>query len=101
MDKINKTANLIKVAVPNDYNICNKLLQKIQAHADLSGKIKTIWNLNKVHITQIIIGAVGTFYNKFNDYISKVALTNHKFQAKEAEKIALLGTAHIVRSFYR
>ena len=101
MDKINKTANLIEVAVPNDYNICNKLLQKIQAHADLCGKIKTIWNLNKVHITSIMVGAVGKFYNKFDDDISKLGLTNHRFQAKEAEKIALLGTAHIVRSFYR
>ena len=26
VDKINKTANLIEVAVPNDYNTCNKRL---------------------------------------------------------------------------
>ena len=28
VDKINKTANLIEVAVPNDYNICNTSIYK-------------------------------------------------------------------------
>ena len=42
VDKINKTANLIEVAVPNDYNISNKRLQKIRAYTNLSGEIKTL-----------------------------------------------------------
>ena len=36
VDKIIKTANLIEVAVPNDYNICNKRLQKMRAYANAS-----------------------------------------------------------------
>ena len=66
-DKINKTVNLIAVPVPNDYNICNKHPQKIRAHKNLSGEIKTLWNLNKVQITPIIVGAMGTFYKKFDE----------------------------------
>ena len=88
VDKINKTANLIEIAVPNDYNICNKRLQKMRACTTLSGEIKTLWNLNKVQITSIIVGAMGTFHNKFDDDISKLRLTNHKFRAEEAEKTA-------------
>ena len=99
VDKINKKANLIEVAVPNDYNICNKCLQKIRANTNLSREIKTLWNLNKVRITPITVGFMETFYNKFDDDISKRGLTNHNFGAEEAQKIALLGTAHIVRSF--
>ena len=34
-DKINKTANLIEVAVLNDCNVCNKRLQKIRAYTNL------------------------------------------------------------------
>ena len=79
VDKINKTANLIEVAVPNDYNICNKRLQKIRAYTNLSGEIKTLWNLNKVQITPVIVGAMGTFYKRFDDVISKLGLMNHKF----------------------
>ena len=92
VDKINKTANMIEVAVPNDYNICSKRLQKIRAYTNLSGEIKTLWNLNKVQITPVIVGALGTFYKKFDDDISKLGV-------EEAKKIALLGTAHIVGSF--
>ena len=39
-----------------------------------------------------------TFYEIFDDDISKLGLTNHKSRPEEAQKIALLGTAHIVRS---
>ena len=41
------------------------------------------------------------FYNKFDDDISKLGLMNHKFRAEEAQKIAFLGTAHIVKSFLK
>ena len=99
VDKINKTASLMGVAVPNDYNICNKCLQKIQAYANLSSEIKTLWALNKVQMTAIIVGGMGTSYKKVDDDILKLGLMNHKFQTEEAQKIALLGTAHIIRSF--
>ena len=99
VDKINKTANLIEVSIPNDYNICNKRLQKIRACTNLSGENKAVWNFNKVQKTPVIVGAVGTFYKKFDDDISKLGLMNHKFRVEEAQKIALLGIAHIVRSF--
>ena len=39
LNKINKTANLIEVAIPNDYNICNKRIQKIRAYTNLSSEI--------------------------------------------------------------
>ena len=99
VDKINKTVSLIEVAVPNDYNICNKPLQKIRAYTNLSGEIKALWNLNKVQIIPVIVGAMRTFYKKIDDDISKLGLTNHKFRVEEAQKIALLGAAHIVRGF--
>ena len=72
VDKISKTDNLTEVAVPNDYKICNKRLQKIRAYANLSGEIKTLWNLNKLQITPVIVGAMGTFYKKCDDVISKL-----------------------------
>ena len=82
VDKINKTANLIEVAVPNDYNIYNKrqMLQSFGTYANLSGEIKTLWNLSKVQITLVIVGAMGTFYKNFDDDISKRGLMNNKFR---------------------
>ena len=40
VDKINKTANLIEVAVPNDCNICNKHLQKHEHIQICQGKLR-------------------------------------------------------------
>ena len=97
--KINKTANLTEVAFPNDYNICNKRLQKIESYTNLSGEIKTFWNLNKVQINPVIVSALGMFYKKIDDDISELGLMNLKFRVKEAQNIALLGTAHIVWNF--
>ena len=74
-------------------------VSKKYEHIQLSCEIKTLWNLNKVQITPIIVGNMGTLYNKFDDDISKLSLTNHKFQAEGAQKIVLLGTAHIVEVF--
>ena len=99
VDKIRRTANLIDVAVPIDYGITQKWLDKIRKYNDLSGEIKTLWNLTKVDITPIIIGAMGTFYKTFDVDALKLNLSNHPFRYDEAQKIALLGTAHIVRSF--
>ena len=70
----------------------------IRAYTNLPGEIKTLWNLNKVQITLLIVGTMGTFYKKFDD-ISKLGLMNYKFRVEEAQKIALLGTAHNLRSW--
>ena len=74
-------------------------ISAIRAYTNLSGEIKTLWNLNKVQITLVIVGAMGTFYKKNDDDISKLALMNQKFRVEEAQNIALLDTAHVVRSF--
>ena len=54
------------------------------------------WRRNSKEIILIIVGAMGTSYNKFDNDISKLRLTNHGFQAEEAQKNALLVTAYIV-----
>ena len=71
----------------------------MRASTNLSGEIMTLRDLNKVQITPVIVGAMGAFYKKFDDDISKLDLMIHKFRVEEAQKIALLGTIHIARSF--
>ena len=72
---------------------------KIRAYTILSGEIKVLWNLNKVQIIPIIVGAMGTFCNKLDENILRLGLANHKFQVDKAQNIVLLFTGHIVRSF--
>ena len=99
IDKVNKTANIIDVAIPIDYRIAQKRLEKLRKYSDLSTEIKTLWRLSKVQITPIIVGAMGCMFKSFDKDIEKLNLERHKFDKFEAQKIALLGTAHIVRAF--
>ena len=86
------------MAIPNDYNIAAKHLEKIRKYTDLAIEIKSLWNLRKVEIVPMIIGATGTFYHKFDDYLKKMDLKD-EFDKYLAQKIVLLGTAHIIRAF--
>ena len=42
---------------------------------------------------------MGTMYKEFDKDIEKLELLENKFDKFEGQTIALLGTAHIVRSF--
>ena len=99
IDKRTKVARIIDIAIPNDNNICRKRFDKIRAYTDLAVEIKTLWGLVKVDIVPIIIGATGTMYNNLEKDIEKLTLERVNFDKFHAQKITLLGTAHIVRGF--
>ena len=99
VDKRNNEATIIDVAIPNDHNLARKRLDKLRAYTDLSVEIKSLWKLTKVTIVPVIIGAMGTFYSHFLTDLDKIQMDNIKLEQYEMQKIALLGTAHIVRSF--
>ena len=61
--------------------------------------MKTLWGLSNVEIVPIIVGATGAIYNGFDKDIKKLNLERVKFDKFQIQKIALLGTAHIVRGF--
>ena len=62
--------------------------------------MKTLWNLNSVKIVPIIIGATGVIHKGLSDDIEKLGLIENEFDLREAQKIVLLGTVHVVRSFF-
>ena len=99
IDKSKSEANIIDIAIPSDYNLAQKRLEKIRNYSNLAVEIKTLWTLTKVRITPIIIGAMGTIYKDIDKDIGKLELKNTKFDIFEGQKIAILGTTHIVRSF--
>ena len=54
------------------------------------------WNLAKVRTIPIVIGALGTVCEGMTDYMNAIS-KNIEFNV--IQKTALLGTAHILRSF--
>ena len=51
-----------------------------------------MWNL-KANVIPVITGAAGTISESFTQYLSSVP---RKHEIKELQKIAILGTAHIL-----
>jgi len=52
-----------------------------------------MWNV-KSKVIPVIIGATGNFSKSFRKYVSNIL---GKHDAKEVQKTAILGTAHILR----
>ncbi len=84
---------LIEVSVPADDNVSLKEMEKLSKYKDLEIEITRMWGL-KTETIPIIIGALGMIKKHADKHITKIpGLTDmHNIQ-----KIALLGTAHILR----
>ena len=98
VEKSTQKVSLIDIAVPNDTNIADKRVEKIQKYTDLANEIKTLWQARKVNIIPIVVGCTGTFYKEFEKDLKKIDIFDD-FKTCVAQKIVLLGTAHIVRAF--
>ena len=94
-DKNQKKALLIDFSVPCDINIVNKTAEKLTKYKELEVEIQKCWNLKKVTIVPIIVGALGAVSTDHAQYLK---LIPGKIEAKIVQKTALLGTANILRS---
>ena len=96
VDKRERTVMFIDVTIPNDHNIIEKKLEKIEKYTDLGIEIKELWNMQRVDIVPIVIGCTGVVDNSFVRYLGKIPAEINVF---ELQKILLLNTCYIVRRF--
>ena len=66
---------------------------KILKYKDLTIEMQRMWNV-KIKVIPVIIGATGTISKKFRKYVSNIP---GRHEVKELQKIAIFGTAHILR----
>jgi len=83
----------IDVAISGDRNVIKKETEKILKYKDLTIEIQRIWNV-KTKVIPVIVGATGTISKSFRKYVSNI---KGKYEVKELQKTAILGTAHILR----
>ena len=96
VDKREQTVLFIDVTIPNDHNIIEKRLEKIEKYTDLGIEIKELWNMQRVDIVPINIGCTGVVDNSFVRYLGKIPEEINVF---ELQKIVLLNTCYIIRRF--
>jgi hypothetical protein len=87
------TCMLIDVATSGDRNVIKKENEKILKYKDLIIEIQCTWDV-KAKVIPVITGANGTISESFRQYPSNIL---GKHEIKEIQKIAVLGTAHILQ----
>ena len=92
-DKTNKVCLLIDVAVPSDSNVSIKEFEKKSKYKDLEIEIQRMWK-TKTKVIPVVIGALGVMSKDFEGYVKEIPA---KMNNQEIQKIALMGTAHILR----
>lgn len=97
IDKREKIAYLIDVAVPNSHNIKKKVEKKLEIYANLAFEIKKQNKLKKVEVIPIIISATGVIPKCLKGYLTRIGLPWGLFV--ELQKAAVLGTCRAVRRF--
>jgi len=84
---------LINTAFPGDRNVIKKETEKILKYEHLTIEIQRMWNV-KAKVIPVIIGATETISMPLRQYLSNIP---RKHPIEELRKIAILGTAHILR----
>ena len=94
IDKKEKCAKIIDVAIPGDTRISDKEQEKIDKYQNIRREIQRIWKLNKVVVVPIVIGTLGCVTKNLEKYIEKIGI---EVQIAELQKTTLLGSARILR----
>ena len=98
IDKAQKTASIIDIAVPNDSNIASKEKEKVEKYQPLREEIERCWNV-KATVTPIVIGGLGAVTPAHQRWLSGV--TTDALTTSQLQKCALLGTSKILRRVLR
>ena len=93
-DKVKKEAMIIDVTILGDTRVCVKEREKIEKYSLLKDKIARLWQMKKVIVIPIVVGALGTITTKFEKYIESLGI---EIRTEQVQKSALLGTARIIR----
>jgi len=93
-DFVERSAMLLDVSIPVDFNIVEKEREKIQKHKDLCFELQQIWKLRTIKFVPIVIGVTGSFTKNLQNYLDELPGI-HKLGS--LLKAAILGSAHLLR----
>ena len=94
LDKVKKETMIIDVAIPVDTRVCYKEREKIGKYSWLKDNIARLWQMKKVVVILIVVGALGTITKTLEKYIESPGT---EIRIEHVQKSALLGTARIIR----
>ena len=92
-DKKEKTCIMIDMIIPSERNVSIKEVEKPSKYKDLEIEVTKMWQV-KTTTVPIVVGALGLIKRGLEKYASQIP--GH-IRIEELQKIALLGSAHILR----
>ena len=92
-DKQGKTCMLIDMTILFDRNTSVKVAETLSKYKNLEIEITKMWRLKTITV-HVVIGALGVVRKGIEKYIHKI---RGKINVTELQKIALLGSSHILR----
>jgi hypothetical protein len=92
VDKEEKRATIIDIAVPNDYNIASKEKEKVEKYQPLREEIERCWQV-RATVVPVVVGALGAITPAHQMWLSQLP---SKQESHRLQKSALLGTAKIL-----
>ena len=92
-DHINNTCQLIDMTIPSHRNVSLKKVEKLSKYKDLEIEVSKMWKM-KTTTLPVVIGALGVIKKGMRLTVEKIPGT---INIEELLKIALMGTAHILR----
>ena len=93
-DKVKMEVKIIDIASPGDSRIRNKEQEKVEKYEELKEDIGRVWNMKKVTVISIVIGALGCISQRFDSCMEKGGII---VQLQVIQKTTLLGTAWMLR----
>ena len=72
IDKKERVCLIVDIAVPADRRVEEKEQEKIEKYQDLKREIGRMWEIRKVQVVPVVIGALGSVSKGFDKWIGKL-----------------------------
>ena len=94
IDKKERVCLIVDIDVPADRRVEEKEQEKVEKYQDLKREIGRMWEIRKVQVVPVVIGAIGSVSKGIDKWIEKLDI---KRNFVDMQNTALLGTARILR----
>ena len=94
VEKKNNKVTIVDIALPWDHRVYKKEGEKIDKYQDLKREIGRLWGIRHLEVVLVVVGALGVVSKRLDAWLEKLVVT---MRTGLLQKIALLGTARILR----
>ena len=93
VNKMEKKAIIIDVAIPGDKRIIENEKEKTKKYQNLKREILRLCSLKKIDVIPVVLGAFGSIAKNFEKYADQIKI---KVDLHTIQKTTLLGTTRIL-----